>query len=340
MLFSIVIPVYNVEKYLDECMRSIIGQIHDVDEDCEVILIDDGSTDESAKMCDIYKSKFPNIIKVFHNTNHGLLFTRRFGFKHSEGDYIINCDSDDILEINTLYRIKETIKKYHNPDIIMFNYNEYDDLNKTEKYKNIFTNDKECEVPKNIVLNEFMSNHRIVSICGKVCKRSCINIDLDYNKYGKLSTGEDTLQSIEFFSNAKTFVYLNEPLYNYRYGTGMTRRFDEKYYVTFKKILCELEKKKFEWGLNQFDKLFSIKVLQIAGRTITQSRYNNWKSISKQKEYLISVYNDKMFKDNIAYVDEDKKNLQKNHYILLKLLKNKKITLICVLLKIKNIMSK
>ena len=65
MLFSIVIPVYNVEKYLDECMQSILLQVETIENDCEILLIDDGSTDTSGRIWDIYKDRYPDIVKVF-----------------------------------------------------------------------------------------------------------------------------------------------------------------------------------------------------------------------------------------------------------------------------------
>ena len=69
---------------------------------------------------------------------------------------------------------------------------------------------------------------------------------------------------------ASTFVYLNEALYDYRIGSGMTAKFDENYFFTFKHIFEQIEKEKADWKLKDFDKLFSIKVLQTAGRAITQ----------------------------------------------------------------------
>lgn len=65
MLFSIVVPVYNVEKYLDECINSIIEQSKAIDNDLEVLLIDDGSTDNSGSICDSYENKYPDLIRVF-----------------------------------------------------------------------------------------------------------------------------------------------------------------------------------------------------------------------------------------------------------------------------------
>ena len=336
MLFSIVIPVYNVEKYLDECLQSILKQTKTINNDCEILLIDDGSTDKSVIICDDYAKKYPDIIKVFHKENQGLLATRRYGFQKSSGEYIINCDSDDFLENKMLELVKQVIVKYESPDVILINYYRYDGKNKINEYKNIFLEKQDGRVLKDSVLCEYLCGHSIVSMCGRVVKRSCIEVDRDYAEYGRLSTGEDTLQSIEIFSKASTFVYLNEALYDYRIGSGMTAKFDENYFFTFKHIFEQIEKEKADWKLKGFDKLFSIKVLQTAGRAITQARYNKWVSIKEEKNFLKSIYDDEMIKKSLKYLKKLKSKLQFDHYVLLVLLKNKMFTFIVLLLKIRN----
>lgn len=320
MLFSIIIPVYNVETYLDECLHSILSQATEFKGECEVLLIDDGSTDRSGKICDEYLEKYPEIIRVFHNTNHGLLWTRRFGFKQVQGDYVINCDSDDLLENEALERLNSVVKKYKYPDIVIYNHNSYDGKNKTIAFKDIFTTGQDCVVEKEAVLKEYLSRHSIVSVCGKMVKRTCIDVNRDYADFGRISTGEDTLQSIEFFSNAKTFVYLNQVIYDYRRGSGMTGKFDENYYFTFKRIFEKIEKQKNNWNLVDFDKLFAVKVLQTAGRAITQSRYKKWESMRNQMEYLKQIREDEMFQKNILHLAAIKGKLQKGHVILLEML--------------------
>ena len=84
MLFSIIVPVYNVENYLEECIESIIDQIIELPNECELLLIDDGSTDLSGKICDRYGLKYPNIVKVFHNNNQGLLLNKTIWFQICE----------------------------------------------------------------------------------------------------------------------------------------------------------------------------------------------------------------------------------------------------------------
>lgn len=340
MLFSIVIPVYNVETYLDECLHSILSQATEFKGECEVLLIDDGSTDRSGKICDEYLEKYPEIIRVFHNTNHGLLWTRRFGFKQVQGDYVINCDSDDLLENEALERLNNVVKKYKYPDIVIYNHNSYDGKNKTIAFKDIFTTGQDCVVEKEAVLKEYLSRHSIVSVCGKMVKRTCIDVNRDYANFGRISTGEDTLQSIEFFSNAKTFVYLNQVIYDYRCGSGMTGKFDENYYFTFKRIFEEIGKQKNNWNLVDFDKLFAVKVLQTAGRAITQSRYKKWESMRTQMEYLKQIREDDMFQKNISYLDMIREKLQKDHVILLKLLQNEMYVMICMMLNVKNFLEK
>ena len=340
MLFSIVIPVYNVETYLDECLHSILSQATEFKGECEVLLIDDGSTDRSGKICDEYLEKYPEIIRVFHNTNHGLLWTRRFGFKQVQGDYVINCDSDDLLENEALERLNSVVKKYKYPDIVIYNHNSYDGKNKTIAFKDIFTTGQDCVVEKEAVLKEYLSRHSIVSVCGKMVKRTCIDVNRDYADFGRISTGEDTLQSIEFFSRAKTFVYLNQVVYNYRCGSGMTGKFDENYYFTFKRIFEEIEKQKDNWNLSDFDKLFAVKVLQTAGRAITQSRYKKWESMRAQVEYLKQIREDEMFQKNILHLAAIKGKLQKDHVILLEMLSLKMGSAIVMILKLKNIIEK
>lgn len=101
---SIIVPVYNVEKYLDECMESILSQTYS---NLEVILIDDGSTDSSGNMCDNYKA-LDNRIVVIHKPNGGLSSARNAGMDIATGDYLIFVDSDDIISLNM---VSEMMKK-------------------------------------------------------------------------------------------------------------------------------------------------------------------------------------------------------------------------------------
>lgn len=93
-LLSIVVPVYNVQKYLDRCMDSLLNQNI---ENYEIILVDDGATDNSGLICDKYSQEYFNV-KVIHKKNEGLGLTRNVGIDNSKGQYIMFVDSDDYIE--------------------------------------------------------------------------------------------------------------------------------------------------------------------------------------------------------------------------------------------------
>lgn len=114
IILSIVIPVYNVEKYLEKCINQIIKQnIHDI----EIILVDDGSTDNSGKICDEYSKKYKEI-KSYHKENGGASDARNFGIKKAKGEYIWFIDSDDTIEDNCIKKIKKIFLE-EKPEIII-----------------------------------------------------------------------------------------------------------------------------------------------------------------------------------------------------------------------------
>lgn len=96
MLFSIIVPIYNIKPYLDRCLISLIGQTY---KDIEIILVDDGSTDGSSELCDKYAAQ-DNRIQVLHKENDGLSDARNKGLELASGEYILFVDSDDYIDLN------------------------------------------------------------------------------------------------------------------------------------------------------------------------------------------------------------------------------------------------
>ena len=95
MKFSILVPIYNVEKYLEQCLNSLIGQTF---RNFEIVLIDDGSKDNSGKICGASQKKYDDMdISVLHKKNEGLISARRAGIKITQREYCVFCDSDDYL---------------------------------------------------------------------------------------------------------------------------------------------------------------------------------------------------------------------------------------------------
>lgn len=116
--FSVVMSVYNVESYIEEAINSLINQTIGF-ENIQLILVDDGSTDKSGKICDEYAEKYRENIKVIHQENHGLSYSRMVGLKFIEGEYISFFDPDDILSENTLQTVYEfLIEHYAEIDVV------------------------------------------------------------------------------------------------------------------------------------------------------------------------------------------------------------------------------
>lgn len=126
MKFSILVPVYNVEKYLPECLESIENQTY---RDFEVILVDDGSNDRSGEICDQFKERTTTNTTVLHKENQGLISARRIGIKNAKGEYCIFCDSDDFLETTALEELNQVIEQY-DVDLIIYNANSVDESTK------------------------------------------------------------------------------------------------------------------------------------------------------------------------------------------------------------------
>lgn len=112
---SVIVPVYNVEKYLDRCLSSIIAQTY---QHLEIILIDDGSTDRSADICDNFATK-DNRISVVHKKNEGPSIARNLGTKMARGEYILYVDSDDKLPLNAIETLIAKLKDYPQSEIII-----------------------------------------------------------------------------------------------------------------------------------------------------------------------------------------------------------------------------
>lgn len=106
-LISVIVPVYNVEKYLHRCIDSLLGQTYP---NLEIVLVDDGSPDHCGKICDEYAKKNKNI-KVLHQKNQGLSAARNNGVKISSGEYISFVDSDDFMPMNSISHLYEALKK-------------------------------------------------------------------------------------------------------------------------------------------------------------------------------------------------------------------------------------
>src|SRR5699024_3815218 len=114
---TVIVPVYNVEDYLEKCIDSLLNQTY---KNLEIILVNDGSTDDSANICDRYSHQDERV-KVFHRNNGGLSDARNAGLKNVTGDYITFIDSDDYAETILIEEALKAIKKY-NSEVVIYGY--------------------------------------------------------------------------------------------------------------------------------------------------------------------------------------------------------------------------
>ena len=203
-LISVIVPVYNVEQYLPKCIDSIINQTYS---NLEIILIDDGSTDKSGRICDCYKEKDERI-KVIHKPNGGLSSARNKGLEFAKGDLIGFVDSDDYLEL-TMYEHLINGMKDSNADISMCNF--YYDNNGIKKIAN--PNTVNCYFEKEIKYHNIYNEYSAVTIhtWNKLYKKYIF----DYLRFPDGLVFEDTNILCDILSQTNKIAYISEPLYNY-----------------------------------------------------------------------------------------------------------------------------
>lgn len=207
VFFSIIIPVYNVDGYLVECLESVLNQTY---KNFEIVLTNDGSTDSSGDICDKYKNKYPSKIILNHNKNIGLFKTREFGIKQSNGDYIIHIDSDDMLRKDALELLSNVIVK-EQPDLILYSMSR--DIEFKTKY---LSNNLELNtiVPLSHIHIEVIER-KLNNLFLKCISRNLINCEKDYPNTN-LSIGEDLVQTLPLINRAKKIYNLDQILYFYR----------------------------------------------------------------------------------------------------------------------------
>lgn len=203
MKISIIVPIYNAELYLNECIDSIISQSYN---NIELILINDGSKDNSEKICLNYANKDKRI-KYIYQKNAGVSAARNNGVKESSGEYILFVDSDDFLEKDALSQIIENIK---NVDLLCFGYKAV----YTDKSINNCLQSELCDlntIKEKILLDNniggFLWNKLFLS---KIIK----NNELKFNQ--KIHFCEDLLFVTEYIKYCKKIKYINQCLYHYR----------------------------------------------------------------------------------------------------------------------------
>lgn len=246
-LISVIVPVYNVEPYLRKCLDSIVNQTY---KNLEIILVDDGSTDNSGIICDEYDEKDKRI-KVVHQINQGVSIARNVGLDLCSGDYITFVDSDDWCELDYFEKVIQNINVYKNIDVIITNFiRDYNNRTKLMYMKGDTQILDKFSALKSIVQCKFFG----WDVCSTFYKRKCLNgnrfpIDIKF--------GEDfgfKWNVIRNINSNVLYLPLNGYHYVFRYDSSvnsytikeksislilqeniMSREIDKKYKILLKK---------------------------------------------------------------------------------------------------------
>lgn len=213
---SVIIPVYNVEEYLKQCIESILKQDY---EPFELILVDDGSTDESGNICDYYE-KADKRVKVIHQRNQGHTIARQNGFRESDGGYIIFIDSDDWIDTGMFSCMMEKTV-IENVDIVQCNYRSVKDR-KSRDETHLFREGvydkralKSDIYPKMIYAGSYYRFGIAPNMWNKIFKRALVEKNLP-DIDAKIRSGEDGLFTFTCFLEAEKVYILHRCFYNYR----------------------------------------------------------------------------------------------------------------------------
>lgn len=294
MKISVIIIAYNIEEYIERCLKSVLMQSLS---EIEIIIINDGSTDNTLKIINELVIN-DNRVKIINKKNSGIIEARKSGIEIASGEYILFVDGDDWLELNACDRLYE-IATENNLDLIIYNaFWVYKD--KKDSYS-IIKNKESIKLDplKNLFLGKI-----IPAMWGKLIKREFLNkFNIDYPN--KISYGEDLATVSSWLINKPKIDILNECLYNYyQRENSITNMVSNKFLDIIEAInFIELQlkekniydkyKKEFEYML--YNHLFILKFI-----TINHLSYINIQIYNKFKEKHIKIFNNEYILDDIV----------------------------------------
>lgn len=229
-LISIIVPIYNVERYLEQCLRSIEMQTY---RNFEVVCIDDGSSDGSLGIANKFTER-DSRFHVISRENGGRSSARNVGIEQANGTYLMFVDGDDWIEIDTCQNVVDAIEKY-DCDLVMWTYlKEYG--NASDK-KVIFDGDRvfdesQCKAlhRRTIGMYEDEWHHpenadALASMCSKIIKRSIVEQhNIRFMDTSVIGPWEDGLFTLQYMEHTQKAVFLDKAFYHYRKAVGITSR--------------------------------------------------------------------------------------------------------------------
>lgn len=298
MLISVIVPVYNAEKYLKECIDSVIEQTYT---DIEILLVDDGSTDKSGDICEKYALQ-DNRIKVMHQKNEGQFSARISGVRRATGDYLVFLDADDKLRENAIGIIVDKVEKT-DCDMLIFEGSRDSDF--SSLYMDI-------PLEKDVIYqNEKLQYIYILALttgklncmCMKAIKANLIKTDGDYSAFFRMRNGEDTLMALMAMDSAKKICYTDDSLYYYRKNEeSVSKKYNPNAYEDYRElgcIRCEFSKKWF----GKVEKTLYNRNLKICCDAIMHEITNNVNKLNLKCNKVKQILKDDFFINSYKMAD-------------------------------------
>ncbi len=246
-LVSVIVPVYNTEQYIRDCILSIVKQDY---ENLEIIIVDDGSTDSSFQIMQNLEQEYQEILHVYHINNSGVSAARNFGIEHSHGEYIFFVDADDYLDKDCISYYYKLIHHNQADVSIVPQPNKFHESG-SENAKKAYNHSTKCISGKDAT-KEMLYYKIVISSWGKLFSRALIDkFQIRFNE--KLVYGEGFLFTIQYFYHAKKVAIGYKPVYNYRLSnsnsvmTNYKKRLVEDSIASQKLIRRELANNKQEF---------------------------------------------------------------------------------------------
>lgn len=327
---SVIVPVYNCEKYIDKCINSILNQTF---KDFELILINDGSLDKSPEICNFYKQKDKRV-RVIHKKNEGVSSARNIGIDIANGEYITFVDSDDYLN-DTFLETSISIMKNHKVDLymsglVMESYNN-GKISRVDKYagkSNIYN--------VRSLLENLHIDYPLICICGPWCKLFKKEILEKYNiKFNtNMSLGEDTDFNLNYLEHCKKIYFCENSDYHYVRNNeeSLFTRYNEDSYDIHVLVYDKMRTLYYEYKCSKdsCERFEDMYVDLLIGCIHNEFRNSDKNTPKKRKDLINRVANNKFIKEYKC--NKIKNNLKK--HILVSLLKNKIIFIVNLLFNI------
>lgn len=321
---SVIIPVYNAEKYIIQCIKSLLNQTL---YECEFIFINDGSRDNSRQIIESYQ-KLDNRIKLINQKNQGVSVARNTGLNMANGEYVGFVDADDYIE-KDMYEVLYKSAKKNDCDVVVSNFE-----SELGGHK-IITN---YSFPLNTVLKRnyiekellpyFLKKDDLNTVWNKIYNNKVIRVN-NVNFPEKVALGEDGMFNIQFFSHASTMIYVDYTGYHYKEIAGSaTRNISEKDYFKRALEVYHLQLPEIYTGKIDQVKMWKLKSIKLVNSVISYIHIyfisSQDVSFSNRYKYVKKMIVHKEFRDALSLFNrENYSTLGRYEKFLISMIKRK-----------------